>query len=301
MQKIVGIRFREAGKIYYFDPVQIFLKIDDKVIAETARGLEYGTVASKVRYIDEEELKHPIKPIVRKATAKDTKSYLLNLGKADESLDICQQQVTKHKLQMKLIRAEHAFDGSKIIFYFTADGRIDFRELVKDLASIFKIRIELRQIGVRDEAKIIGGIGVCGRELCCNKWMGEFQTVSIKMAKEQGLSLNPSKISGICGRLLCCLKYEHECYEEALKTLPEVGDGVHTPSGNGYVLKINTLAQTVIVKLKVDDIIKTFNADEIKVLDDKKKKHNKNNNIDETVLSELKNVLKEDKSNYSEI
>ena len=208
MQKVVGVRFKPAGKIYYFDPTNIYLKLEDNVIVETARGLEYGTVASKVKYVEEDEVTKPIKPVIRKATVKDTKTNEENLKKAEKALKICKEEIIKQKLDMKLIRAEYTFNASKVIFYFTADGRIDFRELVKNLASIFKIRIELRQIGVRDEAKILGGVGPCGCGLCCNKWLGEFEPVSIKMAKEQGLSLNPSKISGICGRLLCCLQYD---------------------------------------------------------------------------------------------
>ena len=235
MQKIVGIKFKSVGKIYFFDPGQIYLKVGDNVIVETARGLEYGTVASKVRSVPEDSLKHTVKPVLRKGTPEDAVTNDNNLRKAIDAMRICQQQIEKDGLAMKLIRAEYTFDSSKVIFYFTADGRIDFRELVKELAGIFRIRIELRQIGVRDEAKLMGGIGCCGRELCCNKWLGDFEPVSIKMAKEQGLSLNPGKISGICGRLLCCLQYEHENYECVLKQMPSVGDKVRTPDGNGTV------------------------------------------------------------------
>ncbi|MCR2032219.1 PSP1 domain-containing protein [Anaerofustis stercorihominis] len=274
MQKVVGVRFKPAGKIYYFDPTNIYLKLEDNVIVETARGLEYGTVASKVKYVEEDEVTKPIKPVIRKATVKDTKTNEENLKKAEKALKICKEEIIKQKLDMKLIRAEYTFNASKVIFYFTADGRIDFRELVKNLASIFKIRIELRQIGVRDEAKILGGVGPCGCGLCCNKWLGEFEPVSIKMAKEQGLSLNPSKISGICGRLLCCLQYEHNCYEDALSRLPKVSDKVKTPDGIGTVERLNVLKETFLVKFENDGDIafKEFTNGEVKVLKKKKKR-----------------------------
>jgi len=266
MQKIVGVRFKPAGKIYNFDPQQIYLKRNDKVIVETARGLEYGFVAVKVRYIEEADIKHPIKPVVRKATVKDDKIHEQNLLKTPEAMEICKRQVAKRNLGMKVINAEYTFDSSKVIFTFTADGRVDFRELVKDLASIFKIRIELRQVGVRDESKLLGGIGMCGCDLCCHRWLGEFQPVSIKMAKEQGLSLNPGKISGVCGRLLCCLQYEHDCYEGCLKNLPNTGQPVTTPEGEGVVQKLNILKETVFVKVNSDDgpIVKEFPSDALK-------------------------------------
>ncbi|NLW70351.1 MAG: stage 0 sporulation family protein [Eubacteriaceae bacterium] len=273
MQKIVGIRFNSGGKIYFFDPENIRLWVGDHVIVETARGMEYGKVATRVSYVEEETLKHPVKPIIRKATEQDALINRMNLDKAPEALRICKEQVEKNKLTMKLIRAEYTFDSSKVIFYFTADGRVDFRELVKDLASIFRIRIELRQIGVRDEAKIVGGIGCCGRELCCHKWMGEFDPVSIKMAKEQGLSLNPGKISGVCGRLLCCLKFEHETYEDALANMPELGDRVKTPDGTGYIQKLNILAGRVTVQLDGDEApIKEYGKQEVKTIDRRRKK-----------------------------
>ncbi|WP_411328764.1 stage 0 sporulation family protein [Anaerofustis stercorihominis] len=310
MQKVVGVRFKPAGKIYYFDPTNIYLKLEDNVIVETARGLEYGTVTSKVKYVEEDEVTKPIKPVIRKATAKDTKTNEENLRKAEKALKICKEEIIKQKLDMKLIRAEYTFNASKVIFYFTADGRIDFRELVKNLASIFKIRIELRQIGVRDEAKILGGVGPCGCGLCCNKWLGEFEPVSIKMAKEQGLSLNPSKISGICGRLLCCLQYEHNCYEDALSRLPKVSDKVKTPDGIGTVERLNVLKETFLVKFENDGDIafKEFTDGEVKVLK-KKKKHCSNKDtcqnkscpnhdkhaehVDESIDEELKKLEKD--------
>ena len=293
MQKTVGIRFKPAGKIYYFDPKQIFLSVGDNVIVETARGLEYGNVATKVKYVPIEEIKQPIKPVIRKASENDIQIHEENLDKANDAYKICKEQIIKHGLEMKLILAEYTFDGSKIIFYFTADGRIDFRELVKDLAAIFRIRIELRQIGVRDEAKMLGGIGCCGKALCCHQWLGEFQPVSIKMAKEQGLSLNPSKISGICGRLLCCLKYEHEDYECVLKQLPKLGSNVITPDGEGSVYKHNILAEKVSVKLNEDEhILKEYSISEIKKIkqDDKGQKTDENS-------SKKKNKHKSKKKN----
>ncbi|MCL1802686.1 MAG: stage 0 sporulation family protein [Eubacteriaceae bacterium] len=266
MQKVVGVRFKPAGKIYHFDPDQIYLKNNDRVIVETARGLEYGYVVSKVKYVDDYDVKHPIKPVIRKATPKDDRIHEANLEKSPAAMEICKKQVAKHGLGMKIINAEYTFDSTEVIFTFTADGRVDFRELVKDLASIFKIRIELRQVGVRDESKLLGGIGPCGCDLCCHKWLGDFQPVSIKMAKEQGLSLNPGKISGICGRLLCCLQYEHNCYESSLRKLPAANQQVNTPDGNGTVHKLNVLKETVFVKLYVDDgtIIKEYPRDKIK-------------------------------------
>jgi cell fate regulator YaaT (PSP1 superfamily) len=309
MQKIVGVRFRPAGKIYYFDPQQIYLKVGEHVIVETARGLEYGYVASKVSYVEESELKHPIKPVVRKANAKGDKTHEKNLSKTEEAMELCKKQIEKHKLEMKLIRAEYTFDASKIIFYFTADGRVDFRELVKDLAAIFRIRIELRQIGVRDEAKMIGGLGSCGRTLCCKQWLGEFQPVSIKMAKEQGLSLNPGKISGICGRLLCCLQYEHEFYEDALKELPDVGERVTTPDGAGTVQKVNVLKDRLIVQLDTEEhLVKDYDKSELKCLG-KKTRHKKNHfeNVEDELkqdeISELEVLTKEEfsKNKYDEL
>ena len=265
MQKIVGIRFKSAGKIYYFDPLNIDLKISDNVIVETARGLEYGAVVLGVKEVEEETLKHPVKPVIRKATPSDDKRHENNLSKVDESVRLCNEEIKKHRLNMRIVRAEYTFDASKIIFYFTSDNRVDFRELVKDLAGIFRIRIELRQIGVRDEAKMLGGIGPCGCQLCCHRFIGEFHPVSIKMAKDQGLSLNPSKISGVCSRLLCCLQYEHECYEECLKELPEVGQLVSTPEGEATVLKLDVLRGKMLVRMVEDTtILKNYTKEEVK-------------------------------------
>jgi cell fate regulator YaaT (PSP1 superfamily) len=287
MQKIVGIRFKPAGKIYFFDPKQIYLKPDDNVIVETARGLEYGSVASKVRYVEEEELKHPVKPVIRKATAKDDETLEKNLAKAFEAYEIAKEEIKKHKMEMKLINAEYTFDMTKVIFNFTADGRVDFRELVKDLASIFHNRIELRQVGVRDEAKMLGGLGQCGCELCCNKWMSEFVPVSIKMAKEQGLSLNPGKISGICGRLLCCLQYESCSYEQALKELPGMGYKVKTPDCIGVIIKLNPLVGKMTVKIDGDNpLIKEYDKAEITSLGPTKKKPKEKQPIEEESLPE---------------
>ena len=236
MINIVGVRFKNAGKIYYFDPVEFEVEKDRDVVVETARGLEYGTIVVGPKEIDEEELLSPLKPIIRLATEEDTKIYNENKEKAKETFELCQQKIKEHNLTMYLIDCEYTFDRNKLIFYFTAEGRIDFRDLVKDLAAIFKTRIELRQIGVRDEAKSIGGLGPCGRSLCCSSWLGDFQPVSIKMAKDQSLSLNPTKISGICGRLFCCLKYEHDVYAEAIDSMPVVGSLVKVNESKGKVI-----------------------------------------------------------------
>jgi len=301
MQKIVGIRFKPAGKVYYFDPQQIYLKVTDKVIVETARGVEFGEVASKVGYMEEGELKHPIKPVIRKATYRDEKTHLKNLEKAENALAICEEQIQKHQLNMKLINCEYTFDNSKVIFYFTADGRIDFRELVKDLAAIFKIRIELRQIGVRDEAKTLGGIGPCGCGLCCNKWMGDFQPVSIKMAKEQGLSLNPTKISGICGRLLCCLQFEQDCYEENLSELPSVGQKVKIQDGMASVVKLNPLMKKLTVKMDSDNhLYKEISVEDILEVKPKERNcpcKNKEAKLSKKELEELKHLENDKFSN----
>ena len=233
MIKIVGVRFKNAGKIYYFDPVDFEIEKNIDVVVETARGLEYGKIVVGPKEIEEEKLISPLKPIIRIATEEDKAIYRENKEKAKETFEICQQKIKEHGLTMFLIDCEYTFDRNKLIFYFTAEGRIDFRELVKDLASIFKTRIELRQIGVRDEAKSIGGLGTCGRKLCCSSWLGDFQPVSIKMAKDQSLSLNPTKISGICGRLFCCLKYEHDVYVEAIEKMPVVGSVVKVENQKG--------------------------------------------------------------------
>ena len=236
MIKIVGVRFKNAGKIYYFDPVELEVEKSIDVVVETARGLEYGTVVVGPKEIDESELVSPLKPIIRIATDEDRQVYLENKENAKETFELCHQKIKEHDLNMFLIDCEYTFDRNKLIFYFTAEGRIDFRELVKDLASIFKTRIELRQIGVRDEAKTIGGLGPCGRKLCCSSWLGDFQPVSIKMAKDQSLSLNPTKISGICGRLFCCLKYEHDVYAEAIDSMPVVGALVKLDEAKGNLI-----------------------------------------------------------------
>lgn len=246
MKEIIGVRFRPNGKIYFFDPVDFEIEVGQFVIVETARGVEYGKVVIGRRNVEETKLISSLKPIMRIATEEDSRKYEENKKKSKKAFDICLEKIAKHKLDMKLIEAEYTFDNNKVLFYFTADGRIDFRELVKDLASVFKTRIELRQIGVRDETKMVGGIGICGRELCCNKHLSEFVPVSIKMAKEQNLSLNPTKISGVCGRLMCCLKHEQDTYEYLNEKLPNVGDFVKTTDGNkGEVLSVNVLRQKV--------------------------------------------------------
>ncbi|MBP3326913.1 MAG: stage 0 sporulation family protein [Coprococcus sp.] len=252
MKEIIGVRFRPNGKIYFFDPVDFQVECGQFVIVETARGVEYGKVVLGRRNIEETKIIASLKPIIRIATEDDSRKYEENKKKSAKAFEICLEKIAKHKLDMKLIEAEYTFDNNKVLFYFTADGRIDFRELVKDLAAVFKTRIELRQIGVRDETKMVGGIGICGRELCCNKHLSEFVPVSIKMAKEQNLSLNPTKISGVCGRLMCCLKHEQDTYEYLNEKLPNVGDFVKTVDGNkGEVLSVNVLRQKV--KIVVTD------------------------------------------------
>ena len=253
MVKVAGVRFKTAGKIYYFDPDTFDVKNGDNVIVATARGMEYGTVTNDIQEVNESEIVAPLKKIIRIATPEDDKKHKENVKKKERALQLCQEKIDKHGLVMKLIDVEYTFDNSKIIFYFTADGRVDFRELVKDLASVFKMRIELRQIGVRDEAKMMGGIGGCGRSLCCNSWLADFEPVSIKMAKVQNLSLNPTKISGICGRLLGCLKYENDIYMEMRKGMPEVGERIKTPDGLAKVIDTNILEDIIRVRLYVDE------------------------------------------------
>ena len=254
MIKIVGVRFRNAGKIYYFGPGNLDLTAGMHVIVETARGVELGTVMIPTREVNDDSVIQPLKPVIRIATEADEKTALKNREKEKEAFKICLEKIAKHKLDMKLVEAEYTFDNNKLLFYFTADGRIDFRELVKDLAAVFKTRIELRQIGVRDETKILGGIGICGRPLCCHTYLSEFAPVSIKMAKEQNLSLNPTKISGVCGRLMCCLKNEQETYEYLNRKLPGVGDIVTLPDGmKGEVSGVNVLRQLVKVLVDVND------------------------------------------------
>ena len=268
MTKIVGIKFKDGGKVYYFAPPEHSVKKGEKVVVETARGVEMGEVALPECEIDEKEIIAPLKPVLRVATEHDKKQAELNKKKEPEAFKICNEKILKHGLEMKLIKVEYAFDGSKILFYFTSGGRVDFRELVKDLAAVFKTRIELRQIGVRDEAKMLGGLGICGRSLCCASYLNDFQPVSIKMAKEQNLSLNPTKISGSCGRLMCCLKYEQDNYEEMLKIMPREGALVKTPDGKGVVESISLLKGLIKVKLdkESENILKEFDVRDIKIL-----------------------------------
>lgn len=295
MIRVIGVRFRTAGKIYYFDPGKLDIKKNDHVIVETARGIEYGTVVGDPKEEPEENVIQPLKAVLRVATPKDDEQEAGNKLREKEAFKICLEKIRKHNLQMKLIDAEYTFDNNKVLFYFTADGRIDFRELVKDLASVFKTRIELRQIGVRDETKILGGIGICGRPLCCHTHLSEFAPVSIKMAKEQNLSLNPTKISGVCGRLMCCLKNEEETYEELNRRLPNVGDFVTTDDGHkGEVHSVNVLRQLVKVIVNVDDEkeIQEYRVDQLRF----KRKHNKNRKVDvsEAELRELEKMEKQD-------
>lgn len=272
MPEVVGIRFKDVGKIYCFDPKGEKLKIGQYVIVNTARGVECGQVATANEVVGDDKIVAPLKPIVRVATEEDMKKVAENHEKEKSAFKICEEKIAKHGLEMKLTDVEYTFDNSKILFYFTADGRVDFRELVKDLASVFRTRIELRQIGVRDEAKMIGGIGICGRPFCCKSFMGEFAPVSIKMAKEQGLSLNPAKISGACGLLMCCLKYEHENYEYLSKITPKPGAVVKTKSGKGVVTEANLLGGTVKVRLDdfPDAVPTTMSINQVKVLRDGK-------------------------------
>lgn len=273
MVSVIGVRFRYAGKIYYFDPAGIDLQLGEKVIVETARGIECGEVVQTVKEVEDSEVVAPLKKVIRKATEEDLEHVEDNKRRAKEAFGICLEKIKKHNLEMKLIDVEYTFDNNKILFYFTADGRVDFRELVKDLASVFRTRIELRQIGVRDEAKMMGGLGICGRCLCCCNHLTEFQPVSIKMAKEQSLSLNPTKISGICGRLMCCLRYEHEVYEDLLKRIPKVNALVQTPDGTGTVMYVNLLEEKVKVKLDNDNEpdLKEYSASDIKLIKDVEK------------------------------
>ncbi|MEE0875554.1 MAG: stage 0 sporulation family protein [Ruminococcus sp.] len=271
MAEVIGVRFKEVGKVYYFDPLDNKLSVGDRVIVETARGLECGEVAVSNKSVSDEEVKQPLKPLIRIATEKDLNHVAENHLREKEAYKICEKKIAAHKLEMKLVNVEYTFDNSKIIFYFTADGRVDFRALVKDLAGVFRTRIELRQIGVRDEAKMLGGLGVCGRPFCCTRFMGDFQPVSIKMAKEQGLSLSPVKISGTCGRLMCCLKYEQEAYTDLLRHTPKVGAIVKTPDGKGLVVETNLIARTLKVKLDntPEDVApKAFKVKECKLIKD---------------------------------
>lgn len=274
MTKVIGVRFRTAGKIYFFSPGKLEVETGDKVIVETARGVEFGSVVTGPKEVEDDKITQPLKSVIRLATDEDKKKEEKNKEKEKEAFKICLEKIHKHGLEMKLIDAEYTFDNNKVLFYFTADGRIDFRQLVKDLAAIFKTRIELRQIGVRDETKILGGIGICGRSLCCHTYLSEFAPVSIKMAKEQNLSLNQTKISGVCGRLMCCLKNEQETYEELNKKLPGIGDTVTLPDGiQGTVQNVNVLRQRVKVVVEVNDEkeIQEFPVNELKFRPRKKK------------------------------
>ena len=292
MIKVIGVRFRTAGKIYFFDPGKLDIKRGNHVIVETARGIEYGTVVGDIREVTDDKVIQPLKPVLRIATQRDDEQEASNKLKEKEAFKVCLEKIRKHGLEMKLIDAEYTFDNNKVLFYFTADGRIDFRELVKDLAAVFKTRIELRQIGVRDETKIRGGMGICGRQLCCHTHLSEFVPVSIKMAKEQNLSLNPTKISGVCGRLMCCLKHEEETYEELNRRLPNVGDHVTTDTGlRGEVASVNVLRQLVKVIVDVDDEkeIQEFKAEQLRF----KRRHKKDKmDVQDAELKELEKLEK---------
>lgn len=310
MTDVVGVKFKDAGKLYYFSPGQLQVEAGDNVIVETARGLEFGKVTMGVTQVSESELVAPLKSIIRIATEKDKKKHMENLSKKEEAMRLCQEKVNAHKLEMKLIDVEYTFDNSKIVFYFTADGRVDFRELVKDLAAIFRMRIELRQIGVRDEAKMLGGVGNCGRGLCCNTWLSDFEPVSIKMAKVQNLSLNPSKISGICGRLMCCLKFENEVYTHLKKGMPSTGERIKTPDGMAVVTDVNILENIIKTRLVVEpgskdkDIeeklsteLYSYRKEEIKRINKKshggRKKEDELADIEGELLQEIKELMKD--------
>jgi len=295
MIKVIGVRFRTAGKIYFFDPMKFPIKKDDHVIVETARGVEYGTVVCDPKEVEDDKVIQPLKPVLRIATPKDDETEKVNKEKEKEAFRVCMEKIKKHNLEMKLIDAEYTFDNNKVLFYFTADGRIDFRELVKDLAGVFKTRIELRQIGVRDETKIVGGIGICGRPLCCHTHLSEFIPVSIKMAKEQNLSLNPTKISGVCGRLMCCLKHEEETYEELNRRLPCVGDYVTSEDGKkGEVHSVNVLRQLVKVIVETGDTkeIQEFKVEQLRF---KRKMKKEKLDLEDATLRELEKLEKEEK------
>lgn len=307
MIEVAGVRFKNCGKVYYFDPCQLDVKLGDKVIVETARGQEFGTVAMDIKEVREEQIASELKPIIRIATPEDEVHHKENEKKKARALELCQEKIGKHGLEMKLIDVEYTFDNNKVIFYFTADGRVDFRELVKDLASVFRMRIELRQVGVRDEAKILGGVGCCGRSLCCNSWLSEFQPVSIKMAKTQNLSLNPTKISGVCGRLMCCLKYENDVYLQLKKGMPEVGERVKTRDGMGKVVDTSIFSESVKVRHftgeknedgseKLTTDVTTYHKDQVKRLGDRVKGSRSDDilgDVDEELRAELKKLIKE--------
>ncbi len=294
MKKIIGVRFRRAGKIYYFDPIGLEIKAGEHVIVETARGVEYGKVIIGTKDVEDDKIVQPLKPVIRVATPQDDETEKKNKEKERKAFEICKQKISEHGLVMKLIDAEYTFDNNKVLFYFTADGRIDFRELVKDLAAVFKTRIELRQIGVRDETKYLGGLSVCGRPLCCSSYLSDFVPVSIKMAKEQNLSLNPTKISGVCGRLMCCLKNEQETYEHLNSKLPDVGDIVGTVDGcKGEVQSVSVLRQKVKVIVEVNDEkeIREYKVEELKF---KPKRRREQLNINDDELKALEDLEKQD-------
>ncbi len=293
MVTVVGVRFKKAGKIYYFDPDEIQICKNQNVIVETARGIEFGEVVVGPKEVSEEDIIAPLKKVIRIVTEEDEIKHRENKEKEQEAFETCLNKIKCHELEMKLIDVEYTFDNNKVIFYFTADGRVDFRELVKDLAAIFKTRIELRQIGVRDEAKMIGGIGPCGKSLCCASWLGDFEPVSIKMAKDQSLSLNPAKISGICGRLFCCLKYEHNLYQHILDKLPGVGSIVKTIDGEGVVVDTNVLLEQIKVKIRLPDKsedIKLYFLHEVTKIKENKK--NQEDEIPKDLAEELKALEK---------
>lgn len=295
MITVIGVRFRSGGKVYYFGPGQMEIKSGDHVIVETARGVEYGYVVLGNRQVEDSKVIQPLKSVIRMATAEDRAKEESNRRKEKDAFGICQEKIRKHDLEMKLIDVEYTFDNNKILFYFTADGRIDFRELVKDLASVFKTRIELRQVGVRDETKIVGGVGICGRELCCHSYLSEFIPVSIRMAKEQNLSLNPTKISGVCGRLMCCLKNEEETYEYLNSNLPNVGDFVTTDDGlKGEVHSVNVLRQQVKVIVIVDHDEKEIREYKVEQLRFKPRKRKKKTEVEDAELKKLEALEKKE-------
>ncbi|MBQ2791497.1 MAG: stage 0 sporulation family protein [Oscillospiraceae bacterium] len=287
MAEVIGVRFKQVGKVYYFDPDGITAQKGDYVIVETARGIECGEVAMENRQVSDENIVKPLKKVIRSATPEDLAQVKKNQEKQHSAFKICSEKIAQHKLDMKLVDVEYTFDNNKILFYFTADGRVDFRELVKDLASVFRTRIELRQIGVRDEAKMLGGLGICGRPFCCSTFLGEFQPVSIKMAKEQSLSLNPVKISGTCGRLMCCLKYEQEAYEDLLRTTPKVGALVGTADGKGKVVEVNLLSGLLKVRLDTnpDAPPRIYPKEEVHLLRDGRIK------VDKKEMEALKEIM----------
>lgn len=296
MIKVVGVRFKKAGKIYYFDPADMDIQKDTYVVVETARGIEFGECVIGIKEISEDDIVAPLKSVLRIATEEDINKHFKNKDKEKDAFEICLKKIQEHELTMKLIDVEYTFDNNKVIFYFTADGRVDFRELVKDLATIFKTRIELRQIGVRDEAKMLGGLGPCGRPMCCSTFLGDFASVSIKMAKEQNLSLNPTKISGICGRLMCCLNYEQSTYEDIRKRMPKVGSIVKTEFGNGEVVSSSIVKEKVKVKLRKgdEDVIEEFDINSIELVSGKYEDSVDESNIKlEIELEEDKKLIKD--------